>query len=1160
MRVASALDGKRMRRGAGCSRILVAVAAAAAAVALTGTSGAEAFARSPANLTSTAIAGGVTLPWDAHVEEPELASGYQGLWRGDGQDAQTTFVRTTDSPASTFSTSNPGEGGDTYTTPVQATLSSVEPDADQTRADNMVEADSCPIDGGTPVDVTVSDVPIVVTSTTDDYFVLYVLQTVDTDTVELPVLVKLGEAGTTTLADNLAPLTASSYKVEKYPVDNPADVDGDCVDDLTELNDLGKHNPVNPGAAVPEADGTVAIPDRATFEALAYQGEDTYGDVHLKGLEYVKFYILNPTSDHPTVYFMNTVRHRAHGFFALAVGISTENSMRGEIIYHPKIPAPDGTKGLYRFEFQPTDSFSFTYVSLANELLAASMPFLTNNLAYYPMPYHALPLYQTEKALYDASRVEIILDEEFYKYSDYIVLNRGEGYGLLRKMSLDERPHPRDIVIYETLPNDLPLVAGIITGVPQTPLSHVNLRAIQSRAPNAFIRDPLEDDTIDGLLDSHVYYSATTFGYTIRAATKAEVDAHYNASRPATTQTPARDLSVTAITPLSQVSFSDWDAFGVKAANVAVLGTLGFPAGTVPNGFAIPFSFYDRYMKETELGEETVLGKKSGPADEKITLPAETKLSEAVTAMLAHGSFQTDYDIQEEMLDDLRDAIEDATSPQWLIDALTTMHDTYPADQSLRYRSSTNNEDLPGFSGAGLYDSKTQDPDETVEDGIDKSIKGVWASLWNFRAFIEREFNRVDHTATAMGVLVHPNYKDELANGVAVSHDPFTGRSGAYYVNTQVGEDLVTNPDEYSRAEEILLFQDGTHQVRFYSEEAGTGQLIMSQAQMTQLRNSLTTIHNRFKTLYGITGTQQFAMEIEFKITSADILAIKQARPWVFTQFLPSFTSMAGGARTVEENVPAGTAVGDPVSATDENGDTLTYALEGTDAASFSIDAATGQIRTLAALDFETKDSYSVSVTVHDGKGPTGGVSTALDSTVNITITVIDVDEDNPPPPPPPPGIGGGGFGPAPVAPKFSDGFRTTRELPVNAGPNELVGDPVEATHPDDLEITYSIAGADASLFTVGAATGQIRTKDQMTLNVGNTYTFNLTATDSAGFGAIVIVMIEVTEPKHHRYDANRNGAIEHNEVIAAVRDYFKGAIEKRAVIELVKLYFAAPR
>ena len=67
-----------------------------------------------------------------------------------------------------------------------------------------------PCEGGgynpTPVAVAVTSVPIVVTSTTDEYFVLYVKHDVDGTEVEMPVLVKLGQAGTTTLAENVAAL------------------------------------------------------------------------------------------------------------------------------------------------------------------------------------------------------------------------------------------------------------------------------------------------------------------------------------------------------------------------------------------------------------------------------------------------------------------------------------------------------------------------------------------------------------------------------------------------------------------------------------------------------------------------------------------------------------------------------------------------------------------------------------------------------------------------------------------------------------------------------------------------------------------------------------------------------------------------------------------
>ena len=309
-------------------------------------------------------------------------------------------------------------------------------------------------------------------------------------------------------------------------------------------------------------------------------------------------------------------------------------------------------------------------------------------------------------------------------------------------------------------------------------------------------------------------------------------------------------------------------------------------------------------MNNAVLKAEKVFGKGTlGTEEDRFTLAAGTKLIDAVKAILIHPKFQTDFEIQDEMLDDLREVIEEAESPLWMKEALTAMHaectvlygDECPVGRSLRYRSSTNNEDLPGFSGAGLYDSNTQKQKETENEGIDKSMKQVFASLWNFRAFTEREFHRIDHLATAMGVLVHPNYSDELANGVAASFDPVGGLNSYYYLNTQLGEDLVTNPEANSEPEEILLHQSGDYyEILATSNQVAPGTLLMSDAQMKQLAEHLTVIHEKFAGLYGSGSNRPFAIEIEFKITVENILAIKQARPWVFS-VVPTATAISGG-------------------------------------------------------------------------------------------------------------------------------------------------------------------------------------------------------------------------------------------------------------------------
>src|SRR6185295_8619755 len=80
----------------------------------------------------------------------------------------------------------------------------------------------------------------------------------------------------------------------------------------------------------------------------------------------------------------------------------------------------------------------------------------------------------------------------------------------------------------------------------------------------------------------------------------------------------------------------------------------------------------------------------------------------------------------------------------------------------MRFRSSTNSEDLNGFTGAGLYTSKTGDP-QNPSKPVAKAIRNVWASLWNFRAFEERTYRGIPHTDVAMALLVHPSFPDEEA-------------------------------------------------------------------------------------------------------------------------------------------------------------------------------------------------------------------------------------------------------------------------------------------------------------------------------------------------------------------------------------------------------------
>ena len=100
---------------------------------------------------------------------------------------------------------------------------------------------------------------------------------------------------------------------------------------------------------------------------------------------------------------------------------------------------------------------------------------------------------------------------------------------------------------------------------------------------------------------------------------------------------------------------------------------------------------------------------------------------------------------------------------------------------------------------------------------------------------------------------------------------------------------------------------------------------------------------------------------------------------------VPIFTSEPPVTRSVDENTPSGQPIGEPISATDGDDDTLTYRLSGADANSFAIDASTGQISTQGTYDFEQKSSYSVTVIVSDGEGG--------EASLVVNITINDIEE-----------------------------------------------------------------------------------------------------------------------------------------------------------------------
>ena len=220
--------------------------------------------------------------------------------------------------------------------------------------------------------------------------------------------------------------------------------------------------------------------------------------------------------------------------------------------------------------------------------------------------------------------------------------------------------------------------------------------------------------------------------------------------------------------------------------------------------------------------------------------------------------------------------------------------------------------------------------------------------------------------------------------------------------------------------------------------------------------------------------------------------------------FIGGWPVFAGTTRSVAENTLAGMNIGSAVSATDEDGDPLTYSLGGIDAASFGIVGVSGQLQTRVPLDYETKNAYSITVTVSDGNGGT--------DTIGVTISVTDMDEDTVP-------VIEGivipevDATPETHAPVFA-GSRTTRSIAENTPAGVNIGSPVSATDADDDTLTYTLDGTDAGSFRIVGNSGQLQTQAPLDFETKNAYTVTVTVSDGSRTDTItvIITIIDVDE------------------------------------------------
>lgn len=477
------------------------------------------------------------------------------------------------------------------------------------------------------------------------------------------------------------------------------------------------------------------ISNRAEFDLLSRVSEIPFRMPHML------FLIDREHGD--KVYYIDSKRPWHHQEFANAEYLTLENSAQflKNNYYSPNRRFILGWVGYYTpikrwgYEFWEGDLTTAQLVGITNKAL--------NQTFFTPLAFKPNSLQQ--EGIAATVQLSTILPTELAASVPYQPLNLGTSVGQLRMLGNigpDALVSRDDIVVVDSLPVGIAPVAGLITASPASALSHLNILARGWGIPSAYIKDANKLKAFDG---KWVRYEAKTTLYSIRKATKDEIAAAKRSREALRRVIPPRaNLTAASLLSLSEQRAKHVTSCGTKSANLGEVAHAAIAGVVVPSGFTIPFSWFDAFVRRNGLSSD-------------------------ISEVLVDPAMKTDAAHRRDLLKTLRDKfVAGSFDPKLRAMVLEKVRKEY-ADKGLFVRSSTNAEDLPNFSGAGIY---TTVPNVKGDDAIVAAIKTVWSSVWNDEAYAAREQAGLSHSLVFMAVLLQEGINAESA-GVMITTDPF---------------------------------------------------------------------------------------------------------------------------------------------------------------------------------------------------------------------------------------------------------------------------------------------------------------------------------------------------------------------------------------------------